>query len=106
MRIDKRFVDLANILLVTAVFSAIVIAAVISAQAQSTARTAKDFKRVAISPDGNQVAWVETSLDADGEPTVGSAIYVEDLKSPERQPRRISAKAQGSCDEQVHRIFF
>jgi dipeptidyl aminopeptidase/acylaminoacyl peptidase len=99
MRIDKRFVDPANKLLMASIFSAMVMALVISARAQSSSRAAKDFKRVSISPDGNHVAWVETSLDADGEPTLGSAIYVEDLKSSERQPRRVSAKAQASCDE-------
>ena len=95
MRTDKPLMDLVNKLLVAAFFSAVAIAA----QGQSTARTAKDFKQVSISPDGTHVVWVESSLDADGEPTVGSAIYVEDLKSPEGRPRRISAKDQVSCDE-------
>ena len=39
---------------------------------------------MAISPDGNRVAWVQSS-------ETGSAIYVQDLKSPGAKPKRISA---------------
>jgi dipeptidyl aminopeptidase/acylaminoacyl peptidase len=67
------------------------LAAVVGAQAQSTSPAARNFDQVAISPDGNRVAWVQSSVNASGEPTGGSAIYVQDFKSPNSRPRRISA---------------
>jgi dipeptidyl aminopeptidase/acylaminoacyl peptidase len=67
------------------------LAAVAGAQAQSTSPAARSFDQVAISPDGNRVAWVQSSANASGEPTGGSAIYVQDLRSPNSKPRRISA---------------
>jgi dipeptidyl aminopeptidase/acylaminoacyl peptidase len=67
------------------------LAAVIGAQAQSTIPSARNFDQVAISPDGNRVAWVQSSANTSGEPTGGSAIYVQDLRSQSSKPRRISA---------------
>src|SRR5271169_2907782 len=63
---------------------------VVGTQAQSSA-VARNFDQVAISPDGNRVAWVQSSENASGELTGGSAIYVQDLRSPNSKPRRISA---------------
>src|SRR3979411_176705 len=54
---------------------------------------ARTFDQVAISPDGNSVGWVQSSVNESGEPTGGSAIYVQDLKSAGTKPRRISASA-------------
>jgi len=65
--------------------------AVVGVQAQNTSRAARNLDQVAISPDGNRVAWVQSSANASGEPTGGSVIYVQDLKSPGAKPRRISA---------------
>ena len=56
---------------------------VASVRAQ-TSPAVRDFDQVAISPDGNRVAWVQSS-------ETGSAIYVQDLKSPGAKPKRISA---------------
>jgi dipeptidyl aminopeptidase/acylaminoacyl peptidase len=95
MRIDQRFAPLSRRLLWTAGF----LAWAIAMQGQDLSRAAKSFKQVAISPDGTQVAWVETSLDADAQPVDGSAIYVQDLKSPASGPRRISAKCNAGCNE-------
>jgi dipeptidyl aminopeptidase/acylaminoacyl peptidase len=66
-------------------------AAVVGAEARSTAPAALNFDQVAISPDGSRVAWVESSVNASGEATGGSTIYVQDLKSSNSKPRRISA---------------
>jgi dipeptidyl aminopeptidase/acylaminoacyl peptidase len=67
------------------------LASVVAAQAQRTNTSARDLDLVAISPDGNRVAWVQSAVNASGEPTGGSAIYVQDLKSPSSKPKRISA---------------
>jgi dipeptidyl aminopeptidase/acylaminoacyl peptidase len=65
-------------------------AAAAGVQAQSTSQSVRSFDQVAISPDGNRVAWVQSAVNASGEPTGGSAIYVQDLRSPNSKPRRIS----------------
>jgi dipeptidyl aminopeptidase/acylaminoacyl peptidase len=67
------------------------LATVTGLQAQSANRAARTFDQVAISPDSNRVAWVQSSVNASGEPTGGSAVYVQDLGSPNSKPRRISA---------------
>jgi dipeptidyl aminopeptidase/acylaminoacyl peptidase/alpha-L-arabinofuranosidase len=51
----------------------------------------RTFKEVAISPDGQRVAWVEVLPDKAGDPLPPSEIYVADLRSPEAEPRRITA---------------
>src|SRR4029077_12300793 len=56
--------------------------AVAAVPAQSISPAARTFDQVAISPDGNRVAWVQSSANASGEPTGGSAIYVQELGSP------------------------
>lgn len=59
----------------------------------------KSFDQAVISPNGQQVAWVEKLVDAKGVPTGASAIYVSELK-PNAAPRRITAgKVGGSYDE-------
>lgn len=58
----------------------------------------RGFHQVAISPDGNHVAWVEDSVNASGESN-GTAIYVQDLKTPNSKPRRISADPNESGSE-------
>jgi dipeptidyl aminopeptidase/acylaminoacyl peptidase len=65
--------------------------AVVSLHAQSASSTARSFDQVAISPDGSRVAWVQSAVNESGEPAGGSAIYVQDLKSPTAKPKRISA---------------
>src|ERR1700693_3969454 len=70
---------------------ALLVAVVVVAQAQSAGPAARNFDQVAISPDGNRVAWVQASANASGELTGGSAIYVQDLRSPNSKPRRVSA---------------
>src|SRR5580693_4583716 len=60
------------------------LAVVVGVRAQTSSPAVRDFNQVAISPDGNRVAWVQSS-------ETGSAIYVQDLKSPGAKPKRISA---------------
>lgn len=67
------------------------LAATAGVEAQTTNRSVRSFDQVAISPDGNRVAWVQPAVNASEEPTGGSAIYVQDLRSPNSKPRRISA---------------
>ena len=67
--------------------------------AQGGAHRLRRFLQTAISPDGGRVAWVEESVNAGGELS-GSAIFVQDLKSPDSKPHRVSAAAEGtSADE-------
>ena len=55
---------------------------------------------MAISPDAGHVAWVEPILDSRGESTGSTDIYLQDLKSPDAKPRRISASSSGgNADE-------
>jgi dipeptidyl aminopeptidase/acylaminoacyl peptidase len=61
----------------------------------STPPRARLFLQTAISPDGTRVAWVEETVDSVGELT-GSAILVQDLKSPDSRPRRISGAEGGA----------
>ena len=49
-----------------------------------------EFQQAAISPDGTQVAWVESLLGPGGAPSANSAIYVAKLSAPDAA-RRISA---------------
>jgi dipeptidyl aminopeptidase/acylaminoacyl peptidase len=51
----------------------------------------RTFKEVAISPDGQRIAWVEELPDKGGAPAHHSAIYVADLNSPDAPPRRVTA---------------
>src|SRR5690242_1444742 len=67
------------------------LAATVAAEAQSANRSVRSFDQVAISPDGNRVAWVQSAVNASGELTGGTAIYVQDLKSANSKPKRISA---------------
>jgi dipeptidyl aminopeptidase/acylaminoacyl peptidase len=53
------------------------------------------FLQTAMAPDGTRVAWVEETVDSAGEAT-GSAIVVQDLRSPDSGPRRISAAEGGN----------
>jgi dipeptidyl aminopeptidase/acylaminoacyl peptidase len=85
----KRLVFLATLL--TACF------AVVGARAQSANPVAQNFDQVAVSPDGNRVAWVQPAVNESEEATGGTAIFVQDLKSPNSKPKRISA----SADSQV-----
>jgi len=70
----------------------IFVAATSFARAQDVSAVVRNFRQVAISPDGTHVAWVEPVTGGGG----GSAIYVQDLKSSGSQARRISAASDGS----------
>lgn len=81
----KRLVVMATLL--TACF------AVVGVHAQSAIPVAQNFDQVAISPDGNRVAWVQEAVNESGAATGGTAIFVQDLKSANSKPKRISAGA-------------
>jgi dipeptidyl aminopeptidase/acylaminoacyl peptidase len=51
----------------------------------------RTFEEVAISPDGQRVAWVEALTDKEDASSHHSAIYVADLNSLEAAPRRVTA---------------
>ncbi len=63
----------------------------------------REFKEVAISPDGTRVAWVESLHEKDGTPSPNSTIFIADLRSPSAPPRRISA-GSGAPDHAEHDI--
>ncbi len=81
----ERLVFLATLL--TACF------AVVGARAQSANPVAQNFDQVAVSPDGNRVAWVQAAVNESGEATGGTAIFVQDIQSSNSKPKRISASA-------------
>jgi Tol biopolymer transport system component len=76
-------------------FGSIIFLVAAFAPAQETSSPVKSFRHVALSPDGTQVAWVETGAKGDG-----TAIYVQDLKSSTARPRRLSAAGEGSAADE------
>lgn len=73
------------------------------ASAQTAFHSARTFRQVAISPNGNRVAWVEPTVGEAGA-REGTAIfvadYLEDLKSSSSKPKRISAAGGNARSEQ------
>src|ERR1043165_5641304 len=59
----------------------------------------RNFREVAVSPDGRRVAWVVALLAADKAPTGKYAVYVSDLKTPNAEPRRVTAGPGGDYAE-------
>lgn len=51
----------------------------------------REFKEVAISPEGKRIAWVESLPDEKDASAANSAIYVAELGDAELTPRRITA---------------
>jgi dipeptidyl aminopeptidase/acylaminoacyl peptidase len=74
-----------------------------AAQTQSSAPPARTITQAAISPDGNQVAWVEPIPGSGTQPSGGSAIYVQAVKSADSRARRIPATRESTTvsDESV-----
>jgi dipeptidyl aminopeptidase/acylaminoacyl peptidase len=62
----------------------------------------RDFKQAAISPDGTQVAWVESLPGPGGAPSANSAIYVAKLSAPDAA-RQISA-GDGNAAHEEHDV--
>jgi dipeptidyl aminopeptidase/acylaminoacyl peptidase len=60
------------------------------------------FQQAEISPDGTQVAWVESLFGPGGAPSANSAIYVAKLSAPD-SPRRISA-GDGTAAYEEHDV--
>jgi dipeptidyl aminopeptidase/acylaminoacyl peptidase len=57
----------------------------------NTLFAARTFEQVALSPDGNSIAWVEAVHSKTGVVSGSTVIYVKNLKSPAAAPRRVSA---------------
>ena len=55
------------------------------------------FRKAAISPDGQRIAWVEALHEADGASSPNSAIYVTMLSAPGAPPRRVTAGSGGEA---------
>jgi dipeptidyl aminopeptidase/acylaminoacyl peptidase len=60
----------------------------------------REFKDVALSPDGKRLAWVEGLLGDNGAPSGNSAIYVVELGTAGAKPRRISASNGAAAHEE------
>src|SRR5580698_2564968 len=70
---------------------ALFVATVVAVPAQSASTSARNFDQVAMSPDGSRIAWVvQSPPNESGESAGGSAIYVQDLRSPGAKPKRVS----------------
>ena len=83
----------------------VVVCCTAMAFAQTTDHSARNFREVAISPDGNRVSWVEPTVGEAGA-RAGTAIYVQDLKvqdskSPRSKPQRISAASGARTEESI-----
>ena len=59
----------------------------------------RQYPEVAIAPNGQTVAWVETQTDANGEPSNRSAIFLRDAAGS-TPARRLSAAAPGVSAEE------
>jgi dipeptidyl aminopeptidase/acylaminoacyl peptidase len=70
-------------------------------EVEQTLFATKQFQQVAISPDGQRVAWVETLIGKDGAPNGNSAIYVSDLQA-KSAPRRLKAKPGAADHEETN----
>jgi dipeptidyl aminopeptidase/acylaminoacyl peptidase len=86
------------------VFFYVVFCCTAIAFAQTAVHSARNFRQVAISPDGNRIAWVEPTVGEAGARD-GTAIfvsdYVEDLKSSSSKPQRISAAGSARSEQDV-----
>lgn len=51
----------------------------------------RELSQVAISPDGQRVAWVESLHEKNGAPSSNSSIYISGLGPRENSPRRVTA---------------
>jgi dipeptidyl aminopeptidase/acylaminoacyl peptidase len=66
---------------------------VVTCLAQQSVRS---FHQAAISPDGSRLAWVEDTVNGE---SGGTSIYVQDLKSSDAKPRRISTADDETTSE-------
>ena len=92
---DRRRISFAIVALTCSLHS------LASGQAQTSPQIVHGFNQVAISPNASYVAWVEPLVADNGESTGNSAIYIQDLKSADAQPKRISASATSAAEEDV-----
>jgi dipeptidyl aminopeptidase/acylaminoacyl peptidase len=68
-------------------------------QAASAMFDVRTFQQASVSPDGRQVAWVESLPGKDRQPSANSAIFVADVSSPEK-PWRLTAGHSRSNHEE------
>jgi dipeptidyl aminopeptidase/acylaminoacyl peptidase len=77
--------------------SILILSNITFAAAQSKSPEAVNFHEAAVSPDGSRVAWVQDPANANS--AAGTSIYVQELKSPDAKPQRISAATGDLYDE-------
>jgi dipeptidyl aminopeptidase/acylaminoacyl peptidase len=97
-RAARMFATYLAILLSTVVWSAASQKTSVDAVLDSVAAV-HSFREVAISPEGQRVAWVETLPEANGAPSGNFAIFVTSLSSPGSSARRITAGSGSACEE-------
>jgi dipeptidyl aminopeptidase/acylaminoacyl peptidase len=69
------------------------------AELEKTLFATKRFEQVAMSPDGKQVAWVETLIGKNGAPSGKTAIYIADVEGKGATRRVKAAASAGSFEE-------
>src|SRR5215469_11838320 len=60
----------------------------------------RSFQQASVSPDGRQVAWVESLAGKDRQPSANSVIFVADVSSPEKTWRLTAG--HGESDHEEH----
>ncbi|MBI4501554.1 MAG: S9 family peptidase [Gemmatimonadetes bacterium] len=55
------------------------------------------FQQVALTPDGGRIAWVQALPETPTAPSLGTSIYLADLRRPKVAPRRVTALATAAA---------
>ena len=69
------------------------------AELEKTLFATRRFEQVAISPDGKQLAWVETLIGKNGAPSGKTAIYISDAQGKGQARRMKAAASAGNFEE-------
>ncbi|MGB7331698.1 MAG: S9 family peptidase [Terriglobales bacterium] len=81
------------------IFSYVAFCCTAITSAQTVVHSVRNFRQVAISPNGNRVAWVEPMVGEAGARD-GTAVFVADLKSPSSSPHCIFSSNGNARNEQ------
>jgi dipeptidyl aminopeptidase/acylaminoacyl peptidase len=87
-----------NSLLLRVALVALFMGALSYAAGQDAPAPARNFEQVEISPNAARIAWVQDSLNDAGE-MAGTEVYVQELKSLNARPRRITAGSGMNASE-------
>lgn len=79
-------------------------AAVVDAAVDRAMHTV-DFTEVALSPDGQRVAWVQRTQTADGSDAKKHEVYLLDRSAPSAKPVRITAATDGKPHDEEQIAF-